>query len=192
LPAPAARGIFLRVDQPRIAPQPAWLLDVDGVLAVERPDRRVHARHRLRAGGLPVDVWIAPEVVVRIRMIVERYGLRLVWLTTWGREAADVLAPRIRLPRADVLAPPGDGSRTAARPGDPLGRPWWKQQAALEFVAASAPRALVWTDDDISDAVRAGLSTAWPHPQLLRAPDPRAGLTTRDLDLVEAFVRRHH
>jgi hypothetical protein len=59
-------------------------------------------------------------------------------------------------------------------------------------VAASAPRALVWTDDDISDAVRAGLSTAWPHPQLLRAPDPRAGLTTRDLDLVEAFVRRHH
>lgn len=170
----------------------AWLLDVDGVLAVEHPNPHVHARHRLRAGGLPVDVWIAPEIAARIRIIVERYNLRLAWLTTWGREAADVLAPRIRLSRADVLAAPDDGSLTSARPGDPLGRPWWKREAARRFLAAEAPRALVWSDDDISDAVREDLAQLWPRPQLLTAPDPRTGLTTRDLDEIEAFVRRHH
>jgi hypothetical protein len=169
-----------------------WLLDVDGVLAVERPDPHVHARHRLRAGGWPVDVWIAPEAVARIRIIVERYDLRLAWLTTWGREAADVLAPQIRLPTAEVLAPPDDGSRTAAQPGDPLGLPWWKEEAARRFLATEAPRALVWTDDDITDAVRTEASARWGISHLLLAPNPGVGLTDAELDRIESAVQAWH
>lgn len=162
-----------------------WLLDVDGVLGVDDPDPRVHIRHRLRAGGWPVDIWVDPDVPRRINEFVDQYDVRLVWLTTWSWDAVDELAPRLSLdPRAEVLPQPEMGS-LARRPGEPS--PWWKHELARRFVAAEKPAALVWTDDDLDASVRATCEQEWSFQQLLLTPDARTGLTEIDLTRIGRF-----
>jgi hypothetical protein len=95
----------------------------------------------------------------------------LVWATTWGDEANEVIAPRIGLPRlpvADWPEPSEDEGRDGLH---------WKTRPLL---ARAAGRPFAWVDDEITPADGAWAAAHHPAPSLLHRVDPRTGLTPAD------------
>lgn len=103
-----------------------------------------------------------------------------------GRALVREFAATVGLENIVEVAPdPPDPLAYASRPGDVLGRPWWKLAAALTLAQESAARRVAWADDDITDEVRAQFDAGWPRASLLLAPRPQVGLTMQELDALE-------
>ncbi|MFF6774415.1 HAD domain-containing protein [Streptomyces sp. NPDC012637] len=134
------------------------------------------------------------------------FGGELVWATTWGADANEVLAPRLGLPPLPVVSWPDDdeagagaGADVGARVGadadvdgdvdgdvDAVAGLHWKTRA---LAAWAAGRPYVWLDDEITSADRTWARAHHPAPALLRRVDPRTGLTEADYRAVEAWAR---
>jgi hypothetical protein len=162
-------------------PPPIWLLDVDGVINVNKP--RWHAAPR-RAfaydNGTTWTIRWAPRLIDRIRDLHTSGVAEVRWCSTWCAQA-DQLERIFRLP--------------------PLGRAFTEElrgvacsvaklAAAREVLADG--RRLIWTDDvevptEHSDPELYAELTADGRGLLIR-PDDRGGLTPDELDRIEAFA----
>ncbi|MFF5976690.1 HAD domain-containing protein [Streptomyces sp. NPDC012769] len=128
-------------------------------------------------------------------------GCELVWATTWGQEANEVLAPRLGLPPLPVVDWPddeddedegdegdeGEGDEGEGDEGGPA-RLHWKTRA---LSGRAAGRSYVWLDDEITGADRAWVRAHHPAPALLHRVDPAKGLTAADYATVAAWAAEY-
>ncbi|MFF0432686.1 HAD domain-containing protein [Streptomyces sp. NPDC004327] len=108
-------------------------------------------------------------------------GCELVWATTWGHDANELLAPRLGLRPLPVVDWPDDD------PADAAAGLHWKTRA-LSVWAGGRP--YVWLDDEITGPDRAWTAAHHPAPALLHRVDPRTGLGEGDYAAVAAWVAR--
>jgi len=158
--------------------RPVWLLDVDGVINVNRPGWGAPPRTgTVYTGGLPYRLRWAPALIARIRAMQATDRVDIRWCSTWCDDA-DQLERVFGLPR--------------------LGRAWSEaingsyagiaKLAAAQAVLDAGGR-LIWTDDD-------AVPTSGPvHDELvstgrvlLIAPLPNRGLQPEHLDAIETFI----
>lgn len=170
---------------------PIWFLDVDGVINAAGPasDGRCETRDVV-VRGWPVTIRFDPVVIQRVNALSRHVQVR--WLTTWADEAVTVLAPAVGLAAFDVCHEVGLMESHSAMPRGRDANPWWKLVSVLDQVERAGPRAVVWTDDDIDDDVRAVVAERGGPPSLLLRPDPTVGLTMAELDRIEQFIDHLH
>jgi hypothetical protein len=144
-------------------------LDVDGVLLPFGPSRAAPNDDGSLLGGL--DPRHGPRLA--------GLGCELVWATTWMHQANDVLTPILGLPRLQVL------DQLSPTAEDDYFGLHWKTRAVVDRAAG---RAFAWLDDEITDADREWIDDRHPAPALLLRVDPRRGLTSGDLDALEAWL----
>jgi hypothetical protein len=155
-------------------PRPVWLLDVDGVINVNRPGWGAAPRSgQAYAAGMGLKIRWAPALATRIRELHTAGQVEIRWCTTWC-DYADQIERLLALP---VLgrAFAGDIFGTAARMA--------KYAAAKAVVDEGRP--LIWTDDE---AIPTGPDRADLGDALLIEPKPQVGLQPDDLDRIEQFV----
>ena len=162
--------------------RPVWLLDVDGVLNAvchEVPD----GYKRIRANGC--EITYSPEIIARIRRLHDDGQVEIRWLTTWCGLADLHLAGPLDFVRDLVVE--GEADMLGER------RVWWKSVAAQRISDANADAPLIWTDDDLDYSERCG-EVDWLRertgPTLALSPNERTGLTSSNLDRIEAFIER--
>ena len=182
--------------------RPVWLLDIDGVInAVSRkppthvwPEEVWQQERVLNVMGLFPITWVQP-VIDFLTEVHERGRAEIRWHTTW-QEEAQLVADLTGLPVFPVADAPEfrSGSANAAAwiaAGGRIGaEPWWKL-AAAQRVVQEERRPLVWTDDDITDALwnyDMGANFEAHAPTLAVCPDHRTGLVRKDLDLIDTFL----
>jgi hypothetical protein len=151
-------------------------LDVDGPLIPFGGPRR--------GGPVPADIRRAARGNPLLERLDPRHGTwlaalpcDLVWATTWGADANDVIAPLLGLPALPVVDWPE---------GDEPGPVHWKTRG---LVAWAAGRPFVWVDDEIRGADRDWVAAHHPGPALLHAVDARCGLTREDVGAVAGWLR---
>jgi hypothetical protein len=182
--------------------RPVWLLDIDGVINAVSRDFPTHVwpeevwqqkRIANASGNFPIT-WAQP-VIDFLRDTHERGRAEIRWHTTWQHEA-QLVADLTGLPEFPVAHAPEFNSGSAdmaawiAAGGRPGSSPWWKLAAALRVVQGEG-RPLVWTDDDITDALWGfdmGAHFEAHAPTLAVCPDHRTGLIRRDLDIIDTFL----
>lgn len=160
---------------------PLWLLDVDGVLNAVCGTLPPGYKRRSING---YDITWNPAIVTRMRQLHETGVVEIRWLTTWCHDAATKIAPALGLP-LDCIVEGADDHRNTDH------KTWWKSPAAKRLSDAEPDRALIWTDDDLTDAERNG-EVDWLRdrtgPTLAISPDWRCGLTPKLLARIEAFL----
>ncbi|PRX90020.1 HAD domain-containing protein [Allonocardiopsis opalescens] len=106
-----------------------------------------------------------------------------VWATTWLEDANVCVAPRLGLPRLDVVVwpEPSDTDERDARAGL-----HWKTRTLVEWAAG---RPFAWVDDEITAADRDWVSAHHRGSALLHRVDPRRGLTDADYAAVDRWAR---
>jgi hypothetical protein len=161
-----------------------WLLDVDGVVNVERPGRWLRLRRgTAQAEGTTWTLSWSPRLVKRLGRLHDRGAVELRWCTTWCPRAHE-LVRLFGLPRLDrALTDAQFASSLIYGPGQV------KAAAALAVVEQER-RPLIWTDDaeiPRSGPVRERLDRA-PVPSHVVIPDHRLGLQPADLQAIEAFI----
>ncbi|GAA2389138.1 hypothetical protein Cme02nite_71210 [Catellatospora methionotrophica] len=101
----------------------------------------------------------------------------LVWATTWGDDANEVIAPRLGLPRLPVVDWPDED--------DPRDGVHWKTRG---LVAWAAGRDFVWVDDELTGHDRTWVTANHEGRALLHRVDPRRGLTSADFAAIAAWL----
>lgn len=154
-------------------------LDVDGTLIPfrARPVSRRHDRDRTVAGpsgGNPLLDRLEPEDGHRLAAL----GCELMWATTWGAEANEVISPRLGLPELPVVAWPDTDK-------DPPPGVHWKTAVLTQWAAG---RAFIWLDDEITDADRRWVAAHHGSRALLHRVDPYTGLTEPDFSLMRHWL----
>jgi hypothetical protein len=155
-------------------PRPLLLVDVDGVVcpyADELADPAADGLELTTVGY--ARAWFSDRIAERLQRLSTSF--QLVWCTAWEDQAAEFLAPLLRLPGLPVIhfdepAADEDGH--------------WKWPA-IEAYAGDRPFA--WIDDelDCDDYARAG---RYPAPTLLVRIEGTRGLGEAHVDQLEAFA----
>jgi putative intracellular protease/amidase len=158
---------------------PVWLLDVDGVINVNRPGWGAAPRSGTAyADGYGYRMRWAPALIDWIRRLHNTGLVEVRWCTTWCA-FADQLEWLWRLPRLErAFTDPLNGREAVEA----------KQAAARKVLADG--RRLVWTDDQVVPTPGTRLYdelTADGRAMLIR-PSPRCGLQPADLDAIETFA----
>ncbi|MEU7876152.1 hypothetical protein [Dactylosporangium sp. NPDC049140] len=154
---------------------PVWLLDVDGVVNVERPDWGVVPQNgRAFAEGIQWRMRWAPPLLARIRRLHRDGVVEVRWCSTWCARPGELQRVlRLRFACAFGAVP----------------NPAVAKLAAARAVLAGGRR-LVWTDDDVVPDAGAMVDELTVDGRaLLIRPDPRCGLTPAHLDEIEAFAQ---
>ncbi|GAA4623675.1 HAD domain-containing protein [Cellulomonas oligotrophica] len=149
-------------------------LDVDGVLlpfgAPSAPARPAAPR------GNP----LTSRLDVGLACAVSALPVELVWATTWGQDANDLLAPLLGWSALPVLDPAEPSAE------DTWFRLHWKTRSILRHAAG---RDLVWVDDEIADADEEWVHAHHPGRALLVRVAPRVGLRRDDVEALDAWLR---
>jgi hypothetical protein len=162
---------------------PIWLLDVDGVLNVNRPGWHAVPRRGLAyAQGMGWPMRWAPKLLDRIRSAHTSGLLEVRWCTTWCPYAGQ-LEQLFGLPElARALA------------GEPI--PGGPVSDAMKLAAAydvlEAGRDLVWTDDTAIPEYGPDRDALERLGALLIRPSSRRGLQPIHIDEIEAFARERN
>ncbi len=186
---------------------PLLLLDVDGVLnALPDECSDLEVWTDWRSGWATTDdtrwpITYSPTVVSHLRSWHQTGALELQWLTTWGHAANGELRDLLGLPELAVAgtydesdrdgSPEGPGTAHAsvapAAP-DPLTGRWWKYDVVQRLLREHPDRELIWVDDELHKASRFR-TWAKRHPRVHAiGPNPRCGLTPRDLKALAKLV----
>jgi len=183
---------------------PVWLLDIDGVInAVSYkpptaiwPEEAWQADHAVNDGTSYRIHWAHP-VIDFIKAVHESGRAEIRWHTTWQHQAQTV-ADLVGLPVLPVADAPefyGGSAQVAAaiRHGGRASEvDWWKLGAALR-VTREEGRPLIWTDDDMADALWHSTEETFnvgtiEAPALMVCPNVYHGLSPRDLGQIELFL----
>ncbi|GGF42767.1 hypothetical protein GCM10011519_15810 [Marmoricola endophyticus] len=165
-------------------------LDVDGVLnavSLDTPDWGWPDAQLSTVNGYPIR-W-STTMVARLNRLVAREEVTAYWLTTWGSDAAELLAPALGL---DATGWSVLGEEDRERAIDTLALSgtagWWKLQAVRSHLAPGTPA--IWVDDDL-DRDPSAVRWAYEQPGLLPlSPSTSLALTPADLAAMEAHVDR--
>ena len=152
-------------------------LDVDGPLipfGAQSYGPPASARIRAAARGNPLLARLDP----RHGGWLTALPCDLVWATTWGADANEVIAPLLDLPQLPVIDWPDE---------DVAGPVHWKTRG---LVAWAAGRPFVWVDDEITAADRDWVTAHHPGPALPHAVDPQRGLTPEDIATIATWLTR--
>ena len=159
--------------------RPVWLLDVDGVINVDRPGWGAPPRRgRAYSDGEEFSIRWAPSLIKRkLRALHDSGRVDVRWCTTWCADA-DQLERLFSLPRLGRawLDPISSSAASVAK------------LAAARHVLHDGGR-LIWTDDAVvptSGPIHEELTAS--ARALLIAPSPRTGLQPEHLDQIESFV----
>lgn len=156
--------------------RPMLLLDVDGPLNPFRATQPAgYIAHKLPTSGGSFQVWLNPDHGRMLLDFAEKYGVDLVWCTTWERDANRYIGPNIGLPELPVI----EFGFTAHD---------WKFGAVLRHAAG---RPLAWLDDDFElfdPEQQTFLEQRGDVPTLLHHVSPEVGLTADDLVAVAAWL----
>jgi hypothetical protein len=155
--------------------RPVVFLDVDGPLipfGARSYGPPASARIRAAARGNPLLARLDP----RHGGWLTALPCDLVWATTWGADANEVIAPLLGLPELPVVDWPDE---------DFSGPVHWKTRG---LVAWAAGRPFVWIDDEITAADRSWVAAHHPTPALLHAIDAHRGLTRDDVAAIGAWL----
>ncbi|MEV6398873.1 HAD domain-containing protein [Streptomyces sp. NPDC051907] len=107
----------------------------------------------------------------------------LVWATTWMDDANECIAPRLGLPRLEVVSWP---EPSPSDEQDERSGLHWKTRALVDW---AAERSFAWVDDEIADADRAWVAAHHRGDALLLRVDPRQGLTDADYATLAEWLR---
>lgn len=155
--------------------RPVLFLDVDGpLIPFGAPEYRDAATVQIRraARANPLLARLDPRHGTWLAAL----PCDLVWATTWGADANEVIAPLLDLPELPVVDWPD---------GDEAGPVHWKTRG---LVAWATGRPFVWVDDEIGGADRDWVAAHHPGPALLHAVDRRSGLTREDAAAIAAWL----
>lgn len=163
-------------------------LDVDGVLNAVCPDTPQTwgwgESECVTVKGFPIRY--SPKMVDRFNALAARDDVQVHWLTTWLRDAPEMLCRKIGL---DGCGWPVLGAAEWAAPRKMSDYSWWKLPAARAHFLSNGNRA-VWIDDDLTDF--AAQEWAAPHVAdgtlLLVTPLTHRGLTLAEFDAIEAWI----
>jgi hypothetical protein len=158
---------------------PVWLLDVDGVLNAKRPSWHTMPRRAYVADSAGRD-WIirwAPELIARIRKLIDAGAVEVRWCTTWCPDA-DRLEKLWSLPSLGRAFDTVPKSRYV---GD------LKLAAAREVLASG--RRLIWTDDmEVPDFGPLYDELTANGQGLLIRPPGREGLSPEHMEVIEQWI----
>lgn len=157
-------------------------VDVDGVINPFSPTGATEwgSQWMIADAGI-LDVAYAPEAVAELNTLARHPAARFVWLTTWERLAPEFLCPAIGL----------DGQEwpVLSSEGWDEGPEWWKLVALQKDMAANGGARVAWIDDQLS---RESDAHSWAEYQqgrvLCISPDPRKGLSPRDIGLLRDYL----
>ena len=172
-----------------------WFMDVDGVLNmfprgtppkdIKRGEATPFQMDKPYAGNTMFPITWSPSVLKRIRQMHEEGLVEVVWMTTWGRGVKYGLAELLDLPDFEVAADPED------HPYRSMGwQSWWKAHAVRAFIEERNPSKIVWTDDDLMYHKDKVQDIHEAVDSMLICPQEHQGLTHRQLDKIEAFLRK--
>lgn len=181
---------------------PLLLLDVDGVLNafddVGGWDVLMHGYARAEGNRWPI--LYSPTVIARLLALHTAGQVEIQWLTTWGHDANGGLRELLGMPELVVAGTyAGDNGGeyadthvgalaevTASAP-DHLTGEWWKFDIVRRIHDADPDRPLIWVDDELHHSHNPYSAWAADHDHLAVGPDPRTGLTEKDLLAIEEF-----
>ena len=141
---------------------PRLYLDIDGVVLADSSPFETTELNAIER--------YAPEVASRLGAT----GLELVWISTWGKEAA-YLSERIEAFGGAIILP------TQVRD---IGT----KRDALIADQERSPSPFVWVDDMINNSIRKYVSKRVKTPHLLVSPNTATGLTASELEDIEGFA----
>ena len=163
---PIARPFLLGPPQPGIDQvEGILILDVDGVLNVLGDTADPASLPTVPGGGgrpLPIQM-ISIEVLDVLEAVVQRPGIWLGWLTTWGATVAhldEIMGGRL-----------SGGFVVRERPSGYYAPIDWKLTGALQLIEKHSRAKVAWADDD------AFAMGNLPAGGLVIAPRPELGLT---------------
>lgn len=146
---------------------PTLYLDIDGVAIANNPPFPTVQLNFLER--------YSPEVVDRLG----NTGLKIVWLSTWGREATYLSDSIDSLREAIVLPAQINDTKITT-----------KRNALLDD-QVRLPSPFVWVDDMITQWTRRVVEQRLRVPKLLIQPQTETGLTDAELKRIEGFARRY-
>lgn len=127
----------------------------------------------------------SPEVISFFNGLHDN-GVNVHWLTSWGNDAANQVAPALgfhEFPVAGVK--PVDGTGLRCWMFD-----WWKWAVIRDFTSKPENRnsRVVWVDNDISKTVKNYFKTLSTPKVLTVAPFGTVGLRKDDVKRIEWFL----
>lgn len=152
-------------------------LDVDGVINAQMPPWSTVETERV----IGYRIRWAPVMLTRL----DKLGLDLVWLTTWGSHAPYDLAPVIQF---------GEGAPAPVAVPQSWG--WTTLEWKLPGLQALEPEDhFVWIDDHLVDDQYGDFATqaraAFPNA-LIIAPKAHLGITQKHLDSIVEYMEAHN
>ncbi|MFH8494490.1 HAD domain-containing protein [Streptomyces coeruleorubidus] len=161
--------------------RPLLFLDVDGPL-IPFGSSSGHPRSAAAEASAPADQGnpLLRRLDRGIGARLMALGCRLVWASTWGEEANEVVAPRIGLPKLPVLEWPENSAEAVPRGLH------WKTRPLVEWADG---RPFIWVDDEISAMDRLWVAAGHSGPSLLHHVDPATGLADSDFLALAAWLR---
>lgn len=170
-----------------------WYSDVDGVYNAYT-DHRFDPAPRSASGWEgtwnPMEIggafpgWWSEEMVQETDRLIGHPLVSPRWLTTWEEGAPEQLVPALSIAGgADwpVI--------TGVEYDDPMNWQWWKLAALRDDLAATAPDAFIWVEDDVPfdpKAIQWLQTVAIPHPVI--SPKTAVGVTRDHIAEIEAFI----
>lgn len=180
---------------------PLLILDFDGVInmlgtvgdARRNPDVLGHVTQtELDCNGATYQVRYSRELVRHLNAAVRASGAEWLWLTTWNDCSLSSINSGIGTTGSDWIRwDSGAADATGPEPAAIEARAVAKYAAIVELIGAS-PRPFAWIDDEAATKFRAeDFSSLVEAEMLALTPDPRVGITRRELEHLEKFLRLH-
>jgi hypothetical protein len=164
--------------------------DFDGVVNAKEPTHKSIKSFQIPIEGsdhlAPVNhITYSPTVVTMIEVFREKYGLELVWGSTWN-EFSHVLKLAAHLEGLDNGRVLPAALNKAAK--DKAEWTAWKA-AAIIADQAQDPLPFIWVDDNAHRYHGELVQNNTTAEGLLLTPNSLTGLTLEDLDTMESFLR---
>jgi len=158
---------------------PVWLLDVDGVINVDRTDAWEGSHQEAVVHGFRLR-W-APALIDQIRLLHTSKLAEVKWCTTWCGLHSE-LEQLWQLPKFEPTFIIDSSARIAGE---------MKLEAARRVLAEQRP--LIWTDDMEVPTRRSALGRELHAAgrTLLIRPHWASGLSPADLERITNFCREH-
>ena len=160
------------------------VLDVDGVLNRLPDDRTEPAVMVQRSDGRSFPIRVDPAVIAALDDLVQRPGVSLGWLTTWGDDVSKLVPDAF----GGKL---GGGYVIAERPDDIFVPIDWKLRALLIHLEELGNPPYVWADDDAVNAallLRPTFAIDTATKRLLIDTAPEMGMTLEHVAAIESFI----
>jgi hypothetical protein len=167
------------------------LIDVDGVLNAvcnqHYPEDWGDWKSQI-ADGFPISY--SPEMGRRLNALATTEGVEPIWLTTWGEQANEHIAPLFGWDHWRVLPKEGLLKMKFSGWADYSDTGWWKFDRARDLYYRDVVP-FVWVDDDFGPFDAGAADWAESVGALTIRPNSYTGISEAQMDEIETFVYSH-